>query len=361
MLAMLATMMVLGGEELLQSVPPPPSPYLEGVEELTLAWSVACARLGNGRVACWGDEGNELGYGRRPVLAPGLDDVAELASGAMFTCARRRSGAVSCWGSGENGELGSAPTDRCGKRGRPCATAPLEVRGLGKTVSLDACEQHACAVSADGTVRCWGTSPAVDVAGSKAPWRVPGISDAVQVVTGNAFACVRTRTGRARCWGHGSLKPAPVPGLSDATQLAAGEGAACALKKSGAVACWGAGIYLGDRSPMMKAREAPGPVLMNLETPLDGAKELWAETTHLCVRRADGVWCWGGMKAPGSALPEVAEAFCEEPVMYGLCFGARHVSKDPGVLRFHRNMDRSCVLLTSGRVRCDVEGLVAAP
>ncbi len=87
-----------------------------------------CARTADGRVACWGHFSTLLGSGtglhRRgvalgdagggydylPVFVPDLADVVEIALGAYHACARIADGKVACWGWNEYGTLGDGTT-----------------------------------------------------------------------------------------------------------------------------------------------------------------------------------------------------------------------------------------------------------
>lgn len=126
----------------------------------------SCALLEGGTVSCWGDNRfGQLGDGSRtgrPEPAPvvGLAaPVRELAAGTSFTCALLADGRVQCWGSDELGELGSgdfsdAPLSH---QEPPSPPAPAAVEGLpGPVQRIRAAGDHACAVLADGSVRCWG-------------------------------------------------------------------------------------------------------------------------------------------------------------------------------------------------------------
>ncbi len=85
-----------------------------------------CARLSDGSVRCWGaNEHGQLGDGtttRRasPVSVSGLDGSATaIAAAAAFTCAALEDGRVMCWGDNGEGQLGVAASDD--------HTAPVEV------------------------------------------------------------------------------------------------------------------------------------------------------------------------------------------------------------------------------------------
>lgn len=93
---------------------------LQGVIKIAGGYSTAftpelhfCALLTNGTVRCWGSNAHaQLG---RPVsktwtlqatLVPGLSHVTDIAAGSVFTCARIGERRLKCWGDNTRGALG---------------------------------------------------------------------------------------------------------------------------------------------------------------------------------------------------------------------------------------------------------------
>jgi alpha-tubulin suppressor-like RCC1 family protein len=105
---------------------------------------------------CWGSNGyGELGDGtttdrHTPVEVTGLSSgVTAVSIGGLHTCALNAAGGVMCWGSNGYGELGDGTTtDR---------HTPVDVSGLSSGVTtIAAGEEHTCALTATGGVKCWG-------------------------------------------------------------------------------------------------------------------------------------------------------------------------------------------------------------
>jgi len=112
--------------------------------------ATACARLADGKVACWGD--NSMGvlgdpnyhpsWSTQPVYVAGLEGVAQIAAGSSFFCSIVGSvNGVKCWGY-ITSKWQSANA--------------IPVGSLTNVTHLSAGTSHACALLYDGSVKCWG-------------------------------------------------------------------------------------------------------------------------------------------------------------------------------------------------------------
>ena len=171
----------------------------------------ACALASKGAVRCWGtNEYGELGkpsasLDGAPVTATGLlKGVVAIATGREFTCALTSAGGVLCWGRNDRGQLGSGSI-----AGPGVATPePTPVSGLSADVqTITAGEDHACALTSERTVQCWGANSRGQlgdgtVVGSAVPVQVTGLpEDVIAISAGNAYTCALTRTSEVWCWG----------------------------------------------------------------------------------------------------------------------------------------------------------------
>jgi hypothetical protein len=128
----------------------------------------SCALTTGGGVKCWGDNRyGQLGDGTTtdssmPVDAAGLaSGVAAVSVGGSNTCALTTAGGVKCWGANGAGQLGNGTTSGPQTCGTPyavaCSTSPVDVSGLTSGVAaVSAGDDHTCAVTAVGGVKCWG-------------------------------------------------------------------------------------------------------------------------------------------------------------------------------------------------------------
>jgi hypothetical protein len=129
-------------------------PSLTGVEEIALGETFACARRGDGSVACFGrlDPDAPIGTSKNsastPVVVAEVSDATALAAGSGHACALRTGGAVSCWGADSAGQLGN------GHRSQRAGAHP--VVELSDAVAISAAGSATCALRTNGEIHCWG-------------------------------------------------------------------------------------------------------------------------------------------------------------------------------------------------------------
>jgi alpha-tubulin suppressor-like RCC1 family protein len=219
-----------------------------------------CAVLRDGGLKCWGSnvEG-ELGQGDRtfrgnkpnqmgdnlPPIDLGTGRTAVMVSaGYVFTCAVLDDHSVKCWGSGD--ETGLGRIDNRGEQpGQMGDQLPAVDLGTGaKAVAVGAGYTSACALLADGRVKCWGGGPL-------------GLGDSLP------------RGSKPRQMGD--YLPAVDFGACQSAQVAlgtatsGGSSASCVLLANGTVKCWGAGGLLGLGDNMSRG-DMPGQMGDNLPT-----------------------------------------------------------------------------------------------
>ena len=256
-----------------------------GVRAVGAGVGHTCALTDAGAVKCWGwNELGQLGDGtttdrRTPTDVVGLTSgVLAIAIGGNHSCALTDAGAVKCWGANEDGQVGDTTTTN---RSRPGTVSGLE----SEVRALDAGLTSSCAVTMDGSVRCWGSNQWGQLGDGgttdrSAPVGVVGLPAGVQDVTvGGTHACVLTDAGGLLCWGANSSgqlgdrttekrqQPVPVTGLTaDVGAVSAGSLHTCAVS-GGDVVCWGNNQYgqIGDgvkKSP----RTQPAKVALGVAT-----------------------------------------------------------------------------------------------
>lgn len=212
-------------------------------------------------------------WGSPAVCGVGCDSAMErcltirsVALSCYAGCMVLSDGKVRCWGSRDNGILGDGevPSDDLYRE-------PVEVVGLPKIQSVSMGCRHACALSEQGEVFCWGANSFGELGdGSGLSWRLApaptpilsGISR-LAVAPWRSSCAVRADDGAVLCWGKeysadfGDINPVnvptPVPGLAGISSLAASSQVACAYGEK--ISCWGwsvaTGTNQGGPSPAM--------------------------------------------------------------------------------------------------------------
>jgi alpha-tubulin suppressor-like RCC1 family protein len=364
-----------------------------------------CAVTSQGRVMCWGyNEYGQLGDGTKasrsiPVEAQGFaDGITAVAAGWGHTCILMDGGGVKCWGNNQNGQLGY------GQDAEYRLTA-VDVLGLGNgALEITADGGGACALVAGGGVKCWGSNKYGQLGDGTAedrmsPVEVSGLdAGAVRVAAGWNHACAVTGNGELECWGwnyYGQLgdgtktsriTPVRVAGLTDGIgDIGVGWGHTCVVTDLGGVRCWGLNEngQLGDgttidspvpmkvfgissalapnrtNTPTVTLTDTPTPTNTPTNTPLNPPQNtptrtpasgpvveaiaITSEVAHTCaLTRGGGVKCWGwnkfGQLGDGTQTDRLA------PVdVVGLAGGMTAVSAGGG---------HTCAVTGEGGVMC---------
>ena len=144
-----------------------------------------------------------------------------------------------------------------------------------KLVSISVGRHHACGLTPEGSVICWGSD------GN--PRMAPRGNGFVSISAGIDYACGVTGEGALHCWGTSFSRTGPPDGAFHAVSV--GEAHACAIRSDGSVACWGADD-LGQSTP-------PRGTFVSIS----------AGTQFTCGVQADrSAVCWGADGA-GQATP----------------------------------------------------------
>lgn len=207
--------------------------------------------------------------------------------------------------------------------------------GCQRAVAVSAGYNHACALLADGHVRCWGAGDSGQLGNgttvdSAIPVDVTLPGPATAVAAGYEHTCALV-SGVPYCWGDNTFgelgdgttashaTPGPVPGLPPIASISGGGGIlpglsfghTCAITQAGALWCWGANGsgQLGDGST--STRLVPVRVAI-LPAGLSASRVACGER-HTCVLGGAGaVYCFGandsGQLGLGTTAAQVTPA-----------------------------------------------------
>ncbi|MEZ4718686.1 MAG: hypothetical protein R2851_21705 [Caldilineaceae bacterium] len=239
---------------------------------------------------------------QRPSLQGSTGSINQVVTGQNHTCILTSSGDVQCWGRNHGGQLGNGnKTDQM---------TPVDVVGLASDiVKLTAGDNHTCALTQSGGMKCWGENVGGQIGDGTttdrtAPVNVTGMTSGVaEIIGGYRHTCAVLTTGAVKCWGtntYGTLgdgtttdrtTPQSVSGMnSGAVALAAGGGHTCALMNNGGVKCWGRNNngQLGDGTKTNRLT----PV--NVSGLAAWVAAIAAENANTCALTiSGGLKCWG--------------------------------------------------------------------
>jgi hypothetical protein len=228
---------------------------LNNAASVSTGGNSSCATLLDQTVRCWGElPGGTVATAPTPIS---LSSATQVEVGTSNVCALLADTTVRCWGDNSSGQIG----DGTYADSMHPVTTPTEVKGLGQVVALSAGYSFVCAVLADRTAVCWGQNlhgqlgnGTVTVGppnGSATPVLVSGLTNVSAIAASSGYACALLADGTVRCWGDNengtlgngtttdSATPVAVPGLTNIVAISTGTEHACALAADGTIWCWG--------------------------------------------------------------------------------------------------------------------------
>lgn len=163
---------------------------------LSSGYDHTCGITDAEQLYCWG-----WSVGPTPSLfaIDGAPELVDVEGGLAFMCALSSAGTIYCWGDNMLGQLGhgtSVPTH-----------VPTAVVGEnGRYTELAVGGEHACGVTTDGAVYCWGKGDQLGngtVVHSNVPLLVsmPAGVRFVEIAAGSAHSCAVSDTRSLYCWG----------------------------------------------------------------------------------------------------------------------------------------------------------------
>ena len=297
-----------------------------------------CGITGDHLAFCWGRGGlGELGDGNAGGAGNSYTRVlgsfwSSISVGRITTCGVTTLGTGLCWGFNQRGEVGVA-TVAIGTA--TLMPMPLSVADDVKFKRVVAGWLHACGITTNDTVLCWGDNrsgqlgiggidaPEVGATEHRVPTPISSNEKFADLSLGATQTCGITLDHRAFCWGTNATgqlgdgtttsrgTPTLVAGGLKFVAIAVGSGFAggtnvappntglqgsvghtCALTEAGAPYCWGwnGDGQLGDGTTI--ERHAPVAVKGALTLTTIGAGG-----ASTCGMRQRAVWCWGANRS----------------------------------------------------------------
>lgn len=241
-----------------------------------------CALISDGRVYCWGagllgNGGDSAAASATPVEVTGIADAIQITAGVATTCALLADHTIRCWGDDDFGQISADGTTSTGN------LEPVPVGGLTSVSEVVSMNWNVCALLANGSVRCWGSSDGSGAGSAIAAKTMPSLTGATQL--GGQF-CAVLADGTVKCWTGASGTPTEQSGLpANITQVTNN----CALSRDGSVRCWGPGGQGQIGNGLTDDQAEP-----QLVEQLGQTTWIGAGNHHVCAILADQSFsCWG--------------------------------------------------------------------
>lgn len=312
--------------------------------------------------ACTEDMAGLCARGQQVCLEGACQEIVELAAGGETTCALASGGQVLCWGLNADGQCGQAPGEVQGfsRKATPVRVElPEGVEAVHVAVGGDEQHGHACAVTLDGGLWCWGDNRLHQTGHSLhgetwlPPRSVavpPGVSRVEHVRAGPGRTCiVAARDGEVqrRAWCRGGAEAPPDAdweevqdlssplGLPDVTDVAPGADYTCILA-SGRVFCQGA------RAAAMKEIVVPGVATF---------RGVAAGGGRACAATGAEAYCWDNEQCVGAGLACVHERI-DVPSPQKIEASRGEASREVYQAMFMGSAQHACMVGSGGDVAC---------
>jgi alpha-tubulin suppressor-like RCC1 family protein len=205
-----------------------PDPVANGTKLVSVSVGAqhACGIDAARNAVCWGsNQFGQLGVGSSaldgglresatPVAVRGGLAVNEIVAGPGHTCALQTGGAPYCWGLSFPHDAKSAAVSRPDRRTIQHGSVPVPLETAAtRWARLGAGTSQTCALTVDGELYCFRTTPAPGVA--RRVERVESDQPFVEFAVGGNHACALGADGFAYCWGSshaGQAGPATTRG-----------------------------------------------------------------------------------------------------------------------------------------------------
>ena len=202
----------------------------------------------------------------RPSDASGR--FTSVSAGNNHACAISTNDTITCWGFDLYGQVSDVPS--------------------GSFTSVSAGESFTCAISTQDTITCWGSDNYVSD---------PPSGSFTSVSAADSYACAISTQDTIICWGHRNHLGPILNAPSGFTSVSAGEYHACAISTQDTITCWGSDLWNGLQE---KVSGAPSGSFASVS----------AGDDHSCaISTQDTITCWGSDQvsdAPSGSFTSVS-------------------------------------------------------
>jgi alpha-tubulin suppressor-like RCC1 family protein len=249
----------------------------------------ACAIAANKKILCWGSNSSgQLGDNTNRTseslvqVFNSTTSFLQVAVGYKHACAVTSEGLVYCWGDNSHLQLGATGDD---------SKVPKVVPGIASATSVAVGDYHSCAQQTEGGIICWGDNSKKQVNSSSTKYMLPtslALPSPVSKFSLGAYnTCLLLATTALQCFGDNSKKQSPGTVTGSYSSVSSGSSTVCAITIEKKVSCFGS----ADSSKL-------GEVSLNSSTPIQiatlSANSVSVGDVHACVVTADGTLsCWG--------------------------------------------------------------------
>ncbi len=178
-----------------------------GVVAIDAGSKHTCALTSFGETFCWGDNvRSQLGDGSTTTRAAAVaavafyNNVIAISAGGLHTCVLYADATASCIGDNSGGQLGNGTFLQ--------GSTAQAVTNLSGIVHLAAGLEHTCAVTSSGAMWCWGDNAHdqlgdPDIVRSNVPVAIAGPgSGMLRTAAGWQHSCALSAAGTLGCWGR---------------------------------------------------------------------------------------------------------------------------------------------------------------
>lgn len=267
----------------------PLSATVNSFSDVSVGNDSACAISVDKKIFCWGSNGSgQLGDNTNRTsrsmvqIFNSTTSYVRVAVGYKHACAVTTEGLVYCWGDNSHLQLGSAGDD---------SKVPKVVPGIASATSVSVGEYHSCAQQSEGGIICWGDNSKKQVNSSSSKYLPPtglALPSPVSKFSLGAYnTCLLFASTALQCFGDNSKKQSPGAVSGSYVSVSSGSSTVCAITTEKKVFCFGS----SDSSKL-------GALSVNSSTPSQiamlSANSVSVGEVHACVVTADGALaCWG--------------------------------------------------------------------